>query len=474
MKLAIIQGFEGHFELLGFFIEYCVARNIYFEIFTWFSLEYNSIGGPLDEGIQWVQTYNKLFYPYSIQWKHTSEYSQSNFTRTINLTSVSYKYNYDITLAHEKDQKIPNCVNIGLRAYQGSPYIFPFFKGISKEEKALVRSKRISVVLLGHTNSQTPLSILLKLFNNFYDIDFHFINRQIIKPKKIPSNVYIHECINSDELIEIFKKSHYFFCLDYQYFETQMFTTSISHAFSFGSRLIMPKTWDYDFDTCIRYDMGKIDDSRMTLKVLPIEPVFKEADRYIQMHHRTFDKVLDNIFLSTCAFIHKIPPRIFIETGTYHGNNIEQFLLGVFDEIHSIELKKEFVEKARARYESVYIHHGDSAEVLSKISDKIQEPAIFFLDAHYSGGPTEFGKPEDNGCPLLRELAVLGKRTEHDIIIVDDMRLMGKTSWGGLEGDTVYPLTLYNFEHVTIDNILKTYERQCNWVILGDRLVLHT
>jgi hypothetical protein len=223
--------------------------------------------------------------------------------------------------------------------------------------------------------------------------------------------------------------------------------------------------------------LGKIDDSRMTLKDLPIEPVFEEAQLYIQKHHRVFDRVLDNFFLSTCAFIQKLPPRIFVETGTYLGNNIEQFLIGIFNEIHSIELKEEFVQNARLRFKSensVYIHHGDSAEVLENISGKIHEPVMFFLDAHYSGGLTEFGKPEDNGCPLLRELSILGKRTESDIIVIDDMRLMGKTSWDGIEGDTIYPLTLYNFEHVTIDNILKTYGRQCNWIMLGDRLVLHT
>jgi hypothetical protein len=121
----------------------------------------------------------------------------------------------------------------------------------------------------------------------------------------------------------------------------------------------------------------------------------------------------------------------------------------------------------------VYVHHGDSGEVLKKFIDALHEPVLFYLDAHFSGGKTAFGTPEDNGCPLLRELAVLGKRTEDDIVIVDDMRLMGKTSWGGMENDELYPLTLYNFEHVTFETILNAYELSCKYYMIGDRLVLY-
>jgi hypothetical protein len=242
MKLAFIQNFEGHFELLGFFIQYCISRNIYFEIFTWFTTNFNSVNGPLDEGLQWSQTYNKIFHHYQIQWKELTDYKQENFTRTINLTSFMCEmFNVDITIAHGKDEKVPKCVNMGLREYTESPYTYLFFNGISREEKAIVRSKRISVILLGHAHTQTPLSILRKLFINFDDIDFHLINRNLFSQKIYNKNIYLHEKIDSNMMVDLFKQSHYFFCLDDSYYETKVFTTSILHAFSFGSRVILPK-----------------------------------------------------------------------------------------------------------------------------------------------------------------------------------------------------------------------------------------
>ena len=473
MKLAILQAFEGHFELLGFIVQYCISKGVHFEIFTWYETSHNSIGGSLDEGKHWKRVFDDLFSGHALVWKSLEEYNKDDFTRTINLTSFNDKLNFDITVVHAKSERVNSCTNIGVRKAIHQPWLLPVYSGISKEEKVLVRSKRVSVILLGQTNTCTPIQILYKLFKNFNDIDFYYVNRFVQLQKVIPSNVYTRVNLNASELIDLFKQSHYFFCLDHPTFEKDKMSCSIVHSLSYGSRLIIPKDWDYDIKTCVRYDLGKIDDSQMTLEVLPVEPVFEESRRYIENGTRVLDKVFSNFFLQVCAFIQKFPPRIFVETGTYKGDGIEN-VLDIFEEIHSIELKEEFVHSARQKFKDkqVYVHHGDSSQVLAKFV--FQEPVLFYLDAHFSGGETAFGPQEDNGCPLLRELAVLGKRTEDDIVIVDDMRLMGKTSWGGVENDSMYPLTLYNFEHVTLENILKAYGRSCKYYMIGDRLVLHT
>jgi len=473
MKLAIIQAFEGHFELLGFILEYCISRNIYFEIFTWYETSCNTMGGPLNEGSVWKDVFNKVFSKHELVWKTLEEYNKDDFTRTINLTSFNTKFNFDVTVAHDISEKVPGCINIGVRKSICHPCILPVYNGITKEEKILVRSKRVSVIVLGQTNTCTPIQILYKLFKNFDDIDFYYINRFLQLQKVIPSNVYNRVNLSASELTQLFKQSHYFFCLDHPTFENDKMSCSVIHALSYGSRLIVPKDWDYDLKNCIRYDLGKIDESRMTLKVLPVEPVFEETQTYIERNNCVLDKVFSNFFLEVCAFIQRTPPRVFVETGTYKGDGIEN-VLDIFEEIHSIELNEEFVHNVRNRFKNkqVYVHHGDSSQVLAKFV--FQEPVLFYLDAHFSGGETAFGPQEDNGCPLLRELAVLGKRTEDDIVIIDDMRLMGKTSWGGMENDELYPLTLYNFEHVTFETILNAYGRSCKYYMIGDRLVLHS
>jgi hypothetical protein len=97
------------------------------------------------------------------------------------------------------------------------------------------------------------------------------------------------------------------------------------------------------------------------------------------------------------------------------------------------------------------MHLGDSAVVLEELLASgvlPTEPVLFYLDAHWSGGETA-GEDVDGGCPVLRELEVIAryrKKDVSDMIIVDDMRLMGKDSWSG--GNTEYPLTRFDWRHV--------------------------
>jgi hypothetical protein len=156
-------------------------------------------------------------------------------------------------------------------------------------------------------------------------------------------------------------------------------------------------------------------------------------------------------------------PRILVETGTYLGHGIEE-ALGHFGEIHSIELVEQFADRAAETFSAdseVTIHCGDSAEELTKLSAHLNEPVLFYLDAHYSGGPTAYGKAEDKGCPVLRELEVLARRPEKDVVIIDDISLMGNSSWSGTEGDPIYPRTHFDLTHITLDKLFTAYAKPC-------------
>lgn len=149
-------------------------------------------------------------------------------------------------------------------------------------------------------------------------------------------------------------------------------------------------------------------------------------------------------------------PKIFLETGAYMGDGIQHALdINYFTEIYSIELSEQWYTHCAQRFNNisnVRILLGDSATVLNNI-DLPAEPILFYLDAHYSGGETS-GQYLDNGCPLLRELdALCGRNINGDVIIIDDMRLMGRASWGGTENDKMYPRTFFDFSHITIDQI---------------------
>jgi len=115
--------------------------------------------------------------------------------------------------------------------------------------------------------------------------------------------------------------------------------------------------------------------------------------------------------------------KTFVETGTFQGENIRK-LEPYFDVLYTIEIDPKLHAEAKAKHPSLKIHYvlGDSSVELRKISEEIQQPALFYLDAHFSGEGTGRGSKD---VPLIEEMEILRKRNQPDCIIVDDLRLFG-------------------------------------------------
>lgn len=126
----------------------------------------------------------------------------------------------------------------------------------------------------------------------------------------------------------------------------------------------------------------------------------------------------------------------------------------MFKTLHSIELSKKYYSEAKERLkhaDNIHFHFGDSAKVMEYLLPAINEPAVFFLDAHFSGGDTAFG---DEETALLRELTLIGKRNYEDIIIIDDANLLGKS--GMTRPGRRYPWQIkYDWRNITLDKIKK-------------------
>lgn len=115
--------------------------------------------------------------------------------------------------------------------------------------------------------------------------------------------------------------------------------------------------------------------------------------------------------------------NVFVETGTCHGAMV-QAVADTFSEIYTVEMYPPSFEIARERlavYPHVACYFGDSAEVLQAIVDALEGPALFFLDAHYSGGGTARG--EDVDTPIVGELVILSRSPHRNVVIIDDARL---------------------------------------------------
>ncbi len=117
--------------------------------------------------------------------------------------------------------------------------------------------------------------------------------------------------------------------------------------------------------------------------------------------------------------------RILVETGTYYGDMVAA-MIDHFDHIYSIELSEELYRQAMKRFAGhgqVHLLCGNSGRELRGIVEKLDRPALFWLDAHYSGGVTARG-PEDS--PIYDELSqILGTAEANHVIVIDDARLFG-------------------------------------------------
>ena len=113
--------------------------------------------------------------------------------------------------------------------------------------------------------------------------------------------------------------------------------------------------------------------------------------------------------------------KYFVETGTHTGNT-PRALRNDFEHIYTIELDEAWFLRSQSRlkrYSNITCLHGDSQQILRSVIPRIDLPAIFWLDAHYSGEGTALGAVK---APILQEIELIGSSDvrEH-IVIVDDV-----------------------------------------------------
>lgn len=131
-------------------------------------------------------------------------------------------------------------------------------------------------------------------------------------------------------------------------------------------------------------------------------------------HSPTHDQI------RSIAAAHSI--SVFFETGTYLGNTVRG-VKDVFDTVYSVELSEDLASLARERFAgdaNVHIIQGDSALALRDFLATLEQPALFWLDAHYSSGVTAMGSVQ---TPVKDELrAILGHPVKQHHILIDDVK----------------------------------------------------
>ena len=116
----------------------------------------------------------------------------------------------------------------------------------------------------------------------------------------------------------------------------------------------------------------------------------------------------------------------FVETGSFMGDTIQLAVDKGFKEIHSIEQSQYYIDHCIKRFSgsnmgsNITLWPGDSKSRMKEICAKLDNRAVFWLDAHFDGGKTA----GDVWAPLYHELLAISCFSKHkdNIIMIDDYR----------------------------------------------------
>ena len=132
--------------------------------------------------------------------------------------------------------------------------------------------------------------------------------------------------------------------------------------------------------------------------------------------------------------------KFFIEGGTSLGWGTSTALQAGYEKVYTIELLQNLFEDAQKMFTKeiksgkVVCINGDTQTSLGQILAEIDQPATFWLDAHF-GKKYKGEKPR---CPLLGELEVIKNHNiKSHTLMVDDMRLFGKAAHDYISIDQV-------------------------------------
>jgi len=110
----------------------------------------------------------------------------------------------------------------------------------------------------------------------------------------------------------------------------------------------------------------------------------------------------------------------FVETGTNRGDTAELAAI-YFDVVFTCEINPDRLARAQKRlaeYPNIRFYNLPSPEFIRRVKPSVSQPALWWLDAHWCGGP----KPPKE-CPLLEELAEVKGTHGHSVVLIDDADL---------------------------------------------------
>ena len=328
---------DGHYECIGFLLDYCKNNNISVDIFA---SKNSSLG--------YINFYEKFFNNFNLFEKNViykdtelwnieknikydkiifiNDTDFNSYIKTMKQSYYHYGHENIITLTHDFSYRnfyLKN--NISYRYYKrlSDDYIYPFYNLISLNEKDKIikniniSEKKINIAIVSNTNYDYK-----KLFNNLLSnnkIHIYLFNRIIDNKNDISTlsreRIHIYENADFSIMYNILVKTHYILIPDRSNFNNDYkenkSSGSIELAYNFLCQLIFPDFGykdEYNLVTPIEYYNNiKLDEN------IDINKIYNEREFFINKRNNTLNKFIYNLpSISNNPIIrHKIPKKIF-------------------------------------------------------------------------------------------------------------------------------------------------------------------
>lgn len=199
----------------------------------------------------------------------------------------------------------------------------------------------------------------------------------------------------------------------------------------------------YSRDTYNPDDIEKNQKKTQTLKNL--QKYISEPQKIIDIYFHDIAKTLISDNHHFPAFIkyaligqvmNFFSPKIFVETGTLWGDTC-LFFRNHFKKLYTIDIDKFCYENAKnisRNFPNIEPILGDSGIKITEVLEKIDEPALFFLDGHFTPIDNPRGKnpkasnygnlrsEQFGNTPIISEIKKIGNHIiKNHVILIDDV-----------------------------------------------------
>lgn len=195
------------------------------------------------------------------------------------------------------DNENKKCLNIHGIQKPLEPFHFCGYKYLkSTQDKLQLLSKKVSVAIIGDiiNTERFFFKHLFNRFTNFYDIDFHVINRTESMWKINYPNIYYHINCNTEEMFKTLEKCHYVYFFAFQRGKK---TSSASFALAYSTLCRMLCSDDKKHQYEISSPSFHPIDSKITLSEVSkadIEEVEKERELLLSKTSHFISEIITN------------------------------------------------------------------------------------------------------------------------------------------------------------------------------------